>query len=208
MTPTVEIADIVLPAVHWSERDEVCDSYTKNYIFCHPKIVDPPEDCWEDKKILIELARKLGLEGHFQSVEESLNDRLKRLNMTFEAFKKIGFIEVPVKYKKHETFGAFKTRSKKVELYSEYLEKIGSDPLPVFREPPESPVSTPELAEKYPLVLITGANSIGYFHSSYRNVPSLRKLFPSRSWRFTRMQQERGVFVMETGSKLKRKEVG
>jgi anaerobic selenocysteine-containing dehydrogenase len=179
MTPTTEIADIVLPAVHWSERDEVVDSYTKNYVFCHPKIVDPPEGCREDKELLIDLAENLGLEGYYQSVEESLNDRLKRLNMTFEEFKEMGFIEVPVEYKKHEKFGAFKTRSKKVELYSESLKKIGSDPLPVFKEPPESPVSTPELAEKYPLVLITGANNtIAYFHSALRNVPSLRKLVP------------------------------
>jgi len=178
MTPTAEIADIVLPVVHWSERDEVIDAYTKNYIFCHRKIVEPPEECWEDKKILIEIAKRLGMEGFWRSVEESLDDRLKRLGMTFREFSEKGMVEVPIRYKKHEQYGGFKTSSKKVELYSDALRQIGSDPLPVFREPPESPVSNPELAKRYPLILITGIKILGYFHSSYRNIPRLRKMCP------------------------------
>jgi anaerobic selenocysteine-containing dehydrogenase len=178
MTPTAEVADIVLPVVHWSERDEVIDAYTKNYIFCHRKIVDPPDECWEDKKILIKLAQKLGLDDYFQSVEECLNDRLARLDLTFEEFSEKDMIERPMVYKKHEQFGGFKTKSKKVELYSESLKRLGSDPLPVFHEPPESPVSAPELIQKYPLILITGMKAIGYFHGSYRNIQRLRKLVP------------------------------
>jgi anaerobic selenocysteine-containing dehydrogenase len=178
MTPTAEIADIVLPVVHWTERDEIHDSYTKNYIFCHQKIVEPPEGCWEDKKIIIELDNKQRLEGYYTSVEEALNDSLIRVGMTFEEFKQKGKIEIPVAYSKHDKFGGFKTRSKKVELYSESLKKMGSDPLPVFHEPPESPVSSPELAQKFPLILITGIKTIGYFHGSFRNVPRLRKLVP------------------------------
>lgn len=178
MTPTAEIADIVLPVAHWSERDEVIDAYTKNYIFCHRKIVDPPGECWEDKEILIALAKKMGMEGYFTSVEECLNDRLRRAKITFEEFREIGMIESPIAYKKHEKFGVFKTMTKKVELYSEALKEIGSDPLPVFREPPESPVGDPEIAKKYPLILITGIKTLNYFHSSFRNVASLRKLMP------------------------------
>ncbi len=176
MTPTAEIADIVLPAAHWSERNEVIDAYTKNYLFCHQKIVEPPDECWEDKKILIELAKRLEMNDFFNSVDEALNDRLLRLGLTFDQFADKGMIENPIVYQKHEKFGGFKTASKKIELYSDSLKALGSDPLPVFREPPESPVSSPELAEKYPLILVTGMKSLGYFHSSYRNISSLRRL--------------------------------
>ena len=31
------------------------------------------------------------------------------------------------------------------------LEKMGYDPLPFYEEPPESPLSRPDLAEEYPL---------------------------------------------------------
>ena len=84
MTPTAELADIVFPTAHFTERDEIVDAYTKGAIFCHPKIVDPPGECWEDKKILIELAKRLGMSEYFKSVEESLDDRLAGLNMTFK----------------------------------------------------------------------------------------------------------------------------
>jgi len=178
MTPTAEIADLVLPVAHWSERDEAIDAYTKNYLFCHKKIVEPPEECWEDKKILIELAKKLGLTGYWKSVEESLDDRVVRTGLTFEEFRQKGMLDGPISFKKYEKHGSFKTPSRKVELYAEHLEKIGVDPIPVFKEPPESPVSTPELAKKYPLILITGIKTIGYLHSAYRNIDQLRKLVP------------------------------
>jgi hypothetical protein len=36
------------------------------------------------------------------------------------------------------------------------LEELGYDPLPVYREPAENPLSQPDLAREPPLVLITG----------------------------------------------------
>ena len=44
-----------------------------------------------------------------------------------------------------------------IELYSTVLEKMGYDPLPAYREPPESPYSTPDIHAKFPYILITGA---------------------------------------------------
>jgi anaerobic selenocysteine-containing dehydrogenase len=72
----------------------------------------------------------------------------------------------------------FNTPSKKVELYSDTMNGFGYDAIPTFHEPAESPFSMPELAEKYPLILITGARTIAYQHSQYRNLPSLRRLVP------------------------------
>ncbi len=44
-------------------------------------------------------------------------------------------------YQKYDGFlEGFLTPSKKMEIYSEQLEKLGYDPLPVYREPAESPV--------------------------------------------------------------------
>ena len=45
-------------------------------------------------------------------------------------------------------------------------------------EPPESEVRTPELFEKYPLVMVTGRRSPVYFHSEHRNIPWLRACDP------------------------------
>ena len=58
------------------------------------------------------------------------------------------------------------------------MKDLGYDPLPTYHEPVESPVSRPDLAEKYPLILNAGARTVAYVHSRFRNVPSLRKLVP------------------------------
>ena len=74
--------------------------------------------------------------------------------------------------------GGLPTHSGKVDIYSETLEKLGYDPLPTHREPPESLVSTPELAKECPLVLITTARIPEYWHSSLHMLPKLRARAP------------------------------
>jgi anaerobic selenocysteine-containing dehydrogenase len=80
-------------------------------------------------------------------------------------------------YGKHLEEG-FKTPSGKIELYSRRLEAWGYDPLPFYREPHESPYSTPELARQYPFVMTTGRRVSTYFHTGLRNVPALRDVKP------------------------------
>jgi len=94
-----------------------------------------------------------------------------------KALKVAVFRNYPNMYRKYESKG-FMTPSKKVEIYSEWLEKLGYDPLPTYREPAESPVSQPDLAREYPLILIAGTKLEMYTHSEMRNIPGLRKLFP------------------------------
>jgi len=180
-TPTTEMADIVLPAAHWTERHDIEDLMMKNHVFCQEKAVDPPGECRDEKEILVELAKAMKLQGYWASVEESLDYRLGPTGVTFEDFKKMGRLSIPVVYEKYQIEGKFETPSGMVELYSKRLENRGISPLPNYVEPPESPVSTPELAREYPLVLTTGGRNITYFHSAHRNIPSLRKRFPDPS---------------------------
>lgn len=72
----------------------------------------------------------------------------------------------------------FETETGKVELCSKMYESWGLDPLPYYDEPPQSPVRTPELFKKYPLIMITGARSTLFFHSEHRNIPWLRGKSP------------------------------
>ncbi len=58
------------------------------------------------------------------------------------------------------------------------LKGMGISPLPVYREPPLSPLSTPEVAEDYPLILTTGAKIREFFHSEGRQIESLRRANP------------------------------
>ena len=177
-TPTTKMADIVLPPAHWTERDDVEDLGMRNYVICQPKAVEPVPECRCEKQILIDLAKRVGLSDYWKTVEESLDYRLESIGMTYEEFKKVGKFSVPVDYDIYKKRRRFSTPTGKVMLYTKHLEPLGIAPLPDFKEPPESPVSTPELWQEYPLVLTTGFRILAFYHSSLRNIPSLHKLAP------------------------------
>lgn len=183
MTPTAELADIVLAPATWLERDEVSGTSGStyfNWIAAAPKAVEPLYECWDETKIVFELAKRMGItlpEGLPQSLELYNDFCLKGMGITFDELKEKGYIFLPLKYKKYEQEG-FKTPSGKVELYSNEFERLGYDPLPNVVEPPESPYSAPELAEEYPLILTAGRRHIAYWHSMGRQIPWLRELAP------------------------------
>ena len=178
MTPTAEMADIVLPAATWLEVDEVVGLpfIACNYVLAQQKIVTF-EEARPDEEVFIQLARKLNLPVATEPLEEIYNAQLSKLGITFEELKAKGWATLPFKYRKYEKRG-FRTRSSKVELFAGMLEDQGYDPLPYYREPPESPISTPQLVDAYPLILTTGGRSQYYFHSEYRQIPSLRRRDP------------------------------
>ena len=66
----------------------------------------------------------------------------------------------------------------KFELLSTEMAKAGVDPLPSWHEPSETPVSAPELTDKYPLILTTGGRQQPYFVSNNRQIKSLRRMEP------------------------------
>ena len=72
----------------------------------------------------------------------------------------------------------FNTASGKIEFASAKLAAFGYDPLPDFVEPPDSPYSAPQLAEDYPLVLISGTRSIEYYSTMGIEIPRLRSRRP------------------------------
>jgi anaerobic selenocysteine-containing dehydrogenase len=186
MSPTAEYADIVLPAAHWLETDDIHDMHPRFIIGAIKKVVEPAGEAWPDNKIYNELGKRLAPEYWFNDVDEMLDYQLRKANITWEEFCQLGFLAKMGKeqsYYKYKTDywkkgGGFPTNTGKVELYSTVMEKLGYDPLPFYMEPNESPYSTPELAGEYPLVLSAGGRSPYYFHSQYRQVPWLRERQP------------------------------
>ena len=140
------------------------------------KAVEPPGEAKSDFWIYNELGRRIAPEQWFDSVEEMFTYQLKKADITWEEFKQKGVLARTGKdqiYYKYKTDywhkgGGFRTPTKKVELFSTTLEKLGYDPLPCHVEPNESPYSTPDLFKEYPLILSTGGRLPYYFHSQSR----------------------------------------
>jgi anaerobic selenocysteine-containing dehydrogenase len=70
----------------------------------------------------------------------------------------------------------FDTPSGKCEIASQLLKKYGYDPLPIYQEPSEGPIGSPQLAQDFPLVLTTGTRTQSAFRSQHFNIPGLLKL--------------------------------
>ena len=176
LTPTAELADIVLPSATWLEMDYVGDFWKRHgYLLPRRKAVEIGE-CRSDHEMLNELAHRVGQgEYWWDNFEGGLDYILEPMGITWQDFKAMDYIRGEVSYQKYKQKG-FSTPTGKLEIYSTLLEKWGYDPLPRFREPPESPYAAPELNNDYPYILITGRRLPGFFHSENRQVPWLREL--------------------------------
>ena len=178
LTPTAALADLVLPAAHWLEQDDVV-YFHKLWCVLSRKQLAQVGEVRDDRDVIIELANRLGLTEAFpwKTRREYLDWLLEPANMDFNAFAAKDIILGDMRYRKHETEG-FPTPSGKVELVSSVMEHLGLAPLPTYVEPPLSPVSTPEIAADYPFILMTGCKIKPFFHTEGRNIPELRRLHP------------------------------
>jgi anaerobic selenocysteine-containing dehydrogenase len=188
MTATAQRADLVLPAAGPLERLQ---------LITRPGPYGPGKPAWwvslrrpvvaegerrSDWWFWTELARRLGY-GEFYpwgSEEEAIAALLAPSGITLADLEAHpGGIYYGAPPEVHGYRGrAFATPSGKVELSSAMLTQHGYDPLPGYREPLESLLSTPHLAEQYPLVLNAGKRVAVYTNSRHRNVPNLRRAEP------------------------------
>jgi anaerobic selenocysteine-containing dehydrogenase len=177
MTPTAALADIVLPVTTYMESDAIHTHVRYAAAQVQQKILSVDE-CWSDLKVINELAKKMGLEKYFwDSDQHCLDSILKSSGLTFKQFQEKGGLGTVNLYRDYYEAEGFKTPSHKVELYSNELKKWNFDPLPVYREPPETAYSSSELAEEYPLIL-TSRKFQCYRHTEGRQIASLRDSHP------------------------------
>lgn len=181
MTPTAELADIVLPAASWPELDQLAGLPTiaANVVLAQRRAVRIGE-CKSDEEIFVALARKMGLPLGTEDVDVVLQDLLARggSGVNLQELREKGFHDMPMRFHKYRDKG-FKTPTGKIELYSTRLEAMGYDPLPYYEEPPESPLSTPAVARDFPLVLTSGARIPFFFNSEHRQIRALRRAYPN-----------------------------
>ena len=188
LTADAAYADIVLPAATYYEIE--------SYMIYGPlfrireRLVDAVGESRNSFFILAELARRLGY-GHLypQTEEELLHYVLKGSGFTPKAVREAGgtaSIETEMmQYRKWEKGllrqdgrPGFDTPSGKLEIASTLLEEYGYDPLPVYTEPREGPLSRPDLLGEYPLVFNSGARVRTGFHTQHRGIAGLTSRRP------------------------------
>ena len=197
ITPTaVAFADLVLPCAMSHERDciRVWFDPLRTLTKCGHY-----EECKSDEEIMIGLGHKIAPDKwpeHVVDDRSYMDWRLERDGVTDSDGTVMTMDRVESEYggmwyhkynyRKFEKgrlrpdgLPGFMTPTGRYELYCTLFASFGDDPLPYYQEPPTSPVSTPELAEKYPFVLTTGKRSFEFFHSEWRQPETIsRQLHP------------------------------
>jgi thiosulfate reductase/polysulfide reductase chain A len=181
MTPSGQLADYVLPATTYLERPWL---WTYSGVVgserALPKTIAGRYDRRDDYDIWRGLGLQLGQQQDWpwETLEDLYDYRLKPIHLTFREFMdQGGFLSSPKERRRYEKTG-FATTTGKIELSSKILQSLGYDPLPEYKEPPESPYSRPDVVKDYPFILITGGRHQPFYHSEHRQVPSMRKMHP------------------------------
>ncbi|MCL1798688.1 MAG: molybdopterin-dependent oxidoreductase [Eggerthellaceae bacterium] len=187
MTPSaMAFGDMFLPVTTFPERNGIrCGDGTQRGETINAA-VPPLGECLSDMEINLKLGRRFNSEAWpWETVEDMFSHILEGTGMDFEQVRENAPEYLPFEYEKYKTGrmredgqAGFQTPSGRLELYSLGLEFLGCDPLPRYIEPTMTPYSQPELAQKYPLVLTTGARRHNTFHSENRQDGRLRAVHP------------------------------
>jgi anaerobic selenocysteine-containing dehydrogenase len=184
-TPSAELADYILPAAWWPEKPYLQSCFGKDSTIqageqALPATIPGEYEHKTDFEIMRGLAIRLGQEEYWpwETLEQAFDYQLKPRGLTHKEFMaQGGFHAPPPEYKKYEKVG-FATPTGKVELYSTIFEKLGRPPLPSYKEPFETPISQPELAKEYPLMLLTGTRIMPFYQSALHEIEGLRSRHP------------------------------
>lgn len=174
LTPTAQLADYVLPDANFLERPNI-NGMTEwlSLAIVSQRIKEPPKECHTIFELWRDLGLRMGFESYFpwKTPEEFLTYRLSPLKTDWETFQNKYVTHIPeIPLKSYEKTG-FATPTGKVELYSTILEKLGFDPLPYWR-------NNPQTTDEYPLRMFIGIQEPEFFQTAARQVESLRKRNP------------------------------
>lgn len=183
LSPTAELADVVLPVTSPWETEALrvgfeVDQAAQSRVQLRAQLVPPRGEARSDLRIIFDLACRLGLADQFfgGDIDQAWRHQLAPSGVTVEQLRADpAGVDVPLttRYRKYAARG-FNTPTGKVELYVERFLDVGQPPLPAYREPPCSPRSQPDLADRYPLVL-TCTKTVFFSESQHRNIPALRR---------------------------------
>lgn len=181
-TDTADWADWVLPATTQLEHWDLHFSYGHLYASLNRPAIAPLGDAKPNSEIFRLLAARMGLdhpalrEDDLTVIRGALDTKAERMRgVTFDALMERGWVRlnVPRPFVPFAN-GGFLTPSGKCEFFSERMQAAGLDPLPTFTPPHEFPETSPALAERYPLALISSPRH-QFLNSSFVNVDSLRR---------------------------------
>jgi len=199
LTDTARYADIVLPATTQLEQKDIMFSWGHLYLSYNNPAIEPLGEALSNTELFRRLAKAMGIEepSFYRTDDEIIEASLDWSNpvlegITLEDVKAKGYARLTVPsaddWAPHRE-GNFPTPTGKCEFkstitgggnfvlplfrqgYNGDQDGTPVDPLPHYIPPNENPQTTPALAKRYPLSLIT-PKSHAFLNSNYGNLPA------------------------------------
>jgi anaerobic selenocysteine-containing dehydrogenase len=169
MTDTADHADYVLPATTQLEHLDVHTSYGHTYVLMNQPAVAPLGEAKPNTQVFRELAARLGFEEPcFRDNDEQLARQAFTDDIDMAALREHGWLKLPLPELPFAD-GGFPTANGKVQVD---VPGLGvPDHVPNY----ESALSSPELAQRYPLAMISPP-ARHFLNSTFVNVRSLRSI--------------------------------
>nr|WP_295081959.1 molybdopterin oxidoreductase family protein [uncultured Roseateles sp.] len=164
MTDTADLADYVLPATTQLEHLDVHTSYGHTDVLINEQAIAPLGQAKPNTQIFRELAAAMGFtEACFAETDEQLARQAFSAEIDFEALRAQGWQSLPLAEAPFAQ-GGFPTANGRAQA-------AGCDYVANY----ESRASSPELAQRYPLAMISPP-ARNFLNSSFVNVKSLRDI--------------------------------
>ena len=164
MTDTADLADYVLPATTQLEHLDVHTSYGHTDVLINERAIEPLGEAKSNTQIFRELAAACGFDDEaFRETDEQLARQAFTQAIDFDALREKGWQTLPLAEAPFAD-GGFLTPTGRANAE-------GADFVPNY----ESAQSSPELARRYPLAMISPP-ARNFLNSSFVNVKSLRDI--------------------------------
>ena len=178
-TPTVQHADIVLPAAHWFEREDITDGTAghPHYTFRN-KAHDPLWEARDDYDILDDLAGRLGHDELFLGDKRAELERVAEFDdrVEFDELVEKGTVRIDMDVVKYQD--PFPTDTGRIEIYDEdHPTEDDGTVLDLPRPIEDRTADDHELAEEYPLLFMQ-KHSKWRINSQWANNAMVRKTNP------------------------------
>ncbi|MEA5024462.1 Acetylene hydratase [bioreactor metagenome] len=178
MTDTADYADIILPAAHFIEFEDVIADYLGWYVRYSEQGLEPMGESKSNVQLFNELAKQMGFTD--ECFNETSTDIIKKGILNKPIFKDITYENLRRNHWFKVDFGnvfsdhKFNTPSGKIEFYSENITKAGLHPVAEYLPEEESQDGSPALFAQYPINLLTPA-SPQLLSSQWHNVPYIQE---------------------------------
>jgi len=167
-TDTADYADFVLPATTQLEHLDVHTAYGHSYVLFNEPAIAPLGEALPNSEIFRRLARRMGFDDPCLADSDEQLARTALRALDFDALRRRGWVRLPLPDAPF-AHGGFPTPDGRVQVDAPGLG------VPDYVANYESPRTTPELARRFPLAMISPP-ARHFLNSSFVNVTSLRAI--------------------------------